>query len=435
MLVSKFTLMVYQKPDSHDSISEANHQPIDSKANFHAEANCQETDSETNFYHTAIYRKAVYHAKDHTAYYKANLYHTTDYTAHYKDNYYHTTHHADHYKDIDSEANFHAEADCQETDSETNIYDTVIYRKAVYHAKDHTAYCKANLYHTTDYTAHYRNNYYHTTHHEDHYKDNYYHATDHTADYKANYHHTTHHADDYKANYHHTTHHADDYKDNYHATDHTADYQANYYHKTDNKTDYQANYYHKTDNTTDYNNPGYHHTSTSSSGNFFEDFKERAPFEKLGEIRRDGVRHFGLLSLYREHAKPAVMTEALTILKELHLYLKPNLTRRRPSYFVIGMNMEDPARGEDFGIDETRSHLLGRRVDASELKPKDDDIETVQAPVPKSQVKFWIKKGWPKILPEEQSRFRPYSSKKAELPYHQDLVYWGHHIVLPTALN
>lgn len=51
------------------------------------------------------------------------------------------------------------------------------------------------------------------------------------------------------------------------------------------------------------------------------------------------------------------------------------------------------------------------------------------------QVKFWIKKGWPKFLSEEQIRFRPYFSKKAELTYYQDLVYWGHRIVLPTALN
>ncbi|XP_037501017.1 uncharacterized protein K02A2.6-like [Rhipicephalus sanguineus] len=80
--------------------------------------------------------------------------------------------------------------------------------------------------------------------------------------------------------------------------------------------------------------------------------------------------------------------------------------------------------------------FLGHRVDANGLKPKDDNIEAVlQAPVPKSQVKFWIKKGWPKFLSEEQIRFRPYFSKKAELTYYQDLVYWGHRIVLPTALN
>ncbi|XP_037509143.1 uncharacterized protein K02A2.6 [Rhipicephalus sanguineus] len=80
--------------------------------------------------------------------------------------------------------------------------------------------------------------------------------------------------------------------------------------------------------------------------------------------------------------------------------------------------------------------FLGLRVDANGLKPKDDNIEAVlQAPVPKSQVKFWIKKGWPKFLSEEQIRFRPYFSKKAELTYYQDLVYWGHRIVLPTALN
>ncbi|XP_037528471.1 uncharacterized protein K02A2.6-like [Rhipicephalus sanguineus] len=80
--------------------------------------------------------------------------------------------------------------------------------------------------------------------------------------------------------------------------------------------------------------------------------------------------------------------------------------------------------------------FLGHRVDANGLKPKDDNIEAVlQAPVPKSQVKFWIKKGWPKFFSEEQTRFRPYFSKKAELTYYQDLVYWGHRIVLPTALN
>ncbi|KAL3213698.1 hypothetical protein MRX96_007717 [Rhipicephalus microplus] len=59
---------------------------------------------------------------------------------------------------------------------------------------------------------------------------------------------------------------------------------------------------------------------------------------------KEGFRHLGMLDLNREHAERPVMIECLNLFKKVFLYLKPKLTKNKNSYFVIGMNMENPDR-------------------------------------------------------------------------------------------
>ncbi|KAL1481195.1 hypothetical protein MTO96_002423 [Rhipicephalus appendiculatus] len=55
------------------------------------------------------------------------------------------------------------------------------------------------------------------------------------------------------------------------------------------------------------------------------------------------IIHFGCLDLYKQYAERAKVTEALNILKALYLHLKPKTTSANPSYYVIGLSLDDPA--------------------------------------------------------------------------------------------
>ncbi|KAH7939754.1 hypothetical protein HPB52_017106 [Rhipicephalus sanguineus] len=69
------------------------------------------------------------------------------------------------------------------------------------------------------------------------------------------------------------------------------------------------------------------------------DSKNPKFFTVIDEIWGKTVSHFGFLNLYREYLDPDTVTQALTLLKELHLYLKPKTSTTRPSYYVIGLSL------------------------------------------------------------------------------------------------
>lgn len=50
------------------------------------------------------------------------------------------------------------------------------------------------------------------------------------------------------------------------------------------------------------------------------------------------------------------------------------------------------------------------------------------------QVKNWIAEGWPSYLPQGHEQLRPYFNRRTELTVSDNLVYWGHRIVLPMAV-
>ncbi|KAL1481198.1 hypothetical protein MTO96_002425 [Rhipicephalus appendiculatus] len=55
------------------------------------------------------------------------------------------------------------------------------------------------------------------------------------------------------------------------------------------------------------------------------------------------IIHFGCLDLYKQYAERAKVTEALNILKALYLHLKPKTTSASPSYYVLGLSLDNPA--------------------------------------------------------------------------------------------
>nr|XP_037290588.1 uncharacterized protein K02A2.6-like [Rhipicephalus microplus] len=77
--------------------------------------------------------------------------------------------------------------------------------------------------------------------------------------------------------------------------------------------------------------------------------------------------------------------------------------------------------------------FLEHCIDRHGLRPKSDNITALlDAPQPTS-VRKWILQGWPQYLTESEEQFRPFFQKKDELALNQDLIYWGHRIVVPSA--
>lgn len=62
-----------------------------------------------------------------------------------------------------------------------------------------------------------------------------------------------------------------------------------------------------------------------------------------------------------------------------------------------------------------------------EVKQMTDRDTTLQ------HVKEWILEGWPRFRPQDHEQYRPYFNRSTELTVSDNLVYWGHRIVMPFA--
>ncbi|KAL3191196.1 hypothetical protein MRX96_018769 [Rhipicephalus microplus] len=49
------------------------------------------------------------------------------------------------------------------------------------------------------------------------------------------------------------------------------------------------------------------------------------------------------------------------------------------------------------------------------------------------QVREWILQGWPRFRPQHHEQCRPYFNRRTDLTVSDNLVYWGHRIVVPVA--
>nr|XP_037289927.1 uncharacterized protein K02A2.6-like [Rhipicephalus microplus] len=76
--------------------------------------------------------------------------------------------------------------------------------------------------------------------------------------------------------------------------------------------------------------------------------------------------------------------------------------------------------------------LYAEAVNAAPISAKELAVLTIRDAM-LQQVQKWILQGWPQYLTESEERFRPFFQKKDELTVNQDLIYWGHRIVVPSA--
>ncbi|KAH7939477.1 hypothetical protein HPB52_013044 [Rhipicephalus sanguineus] len=74
---------------------------------------------------------------------------------------------------------------------------------------------------------------------------------------------------------------------------------------------------------------------------FMREFKDRLFPKFLDVIWNYKIHHFGFLNLYRQYADAAMVTEALNALKTMYHYLMPKATSATPSYYVIGVSLDD----------------------------------------------------------------------------------------------
>ncbi|KAL1445411.1 hypothetical protein MTO96_029196 [Rhipicephalus appendiculatus] len=73
---------------------------------------------------------------------------------------------------------------------------------------------------------------------------------------------------------------------------------------------------------------------------FNTDSKNPTFFTVIDQIWGKTVSHFGFLNLYRQYTDQGTVTQALTFLKALQLYLKPKTSAARPSYYVLGLSLD-----------------------------------------------------------------------------------------------
>ncbi|KAH7939703.1 hypothetical protein HPB52_016184 [Rhipicephalus sanguineus] len=74
---------------------------------------------------------------------------------------------------------------------------------------------------------------------------------------------------------------------------------------------------------------------------FMRESKDPAFMRLLGAIWNYKIHHFGFLNLYRQYADRDMVTQALNALKVMYRHLKPKATAAAPSYYVIGVSLDD----------------------------------------------------------------------------------------------
>ncbi|KAL3213656.1 hypothetical protein MRX96_007676 [Rhipicephalus microplus] len=106
-----------------------------------------------------------------------------------------------------------------------------------------------------------------------------------------------------------------------------------------------------------YQSPRYSKTkfglSFSPENGLFEDYKVPEFLHTIDEIWGRRVSNFGFLDLYRQFTHPRIVAEALKMLKALFIYLEPNFSARRPSYYVVGMTPDTTANDQIINLINT----------------------------------------------------------------------------------
>lgn len=83
------------------------------------------------------------------------------------------------------------------------------------------------------------------------------------------------------------------------------------------------------------------------------DYKDPRFNGVIDTIWDSGVSHFGFLDLYKQYTQHGHVTEALTVLKTVHLHIQSKATISRPSYYVIGMSLDTSANDQLLNLMKT----------------------------------------------------------------------------------